>query len=54
MIEVATFKMPAIVFWVDSGYHTTEGILTAIILSFFYRKFVLTRQYPNLKSTISI
>jgi hypothetical protein len=41
MIEVATFKMPGIVFWVDSGYHTGEGILTALILSFFYRKYVL-------------
>ncbi|MES1159405.1 MAG: hypothetical protein ABUM51_01490, partial [Bacteroidota bacterium] len=39
MIEVATFKMPAIVFWVDSGYHTAEGVLTAWLLSFFYRKF---------------
>jgi hypothetical protein len=41
MIEVATFKMPAIVFWVDSGYHTGEGILTALILAFFYKKYVL-------------
>lgn len=40
MIEVATFKMPAIVFWVDSGYHTLEGIIMALILSFFYRKYV--------------
>jgi|SRR5450432_219325 hypothetical protein len=40
MIEVATFKMPAIVFWVDSGYHTLEGVLMALILSFFYRKYV--------------
>jgi hypothetical protein len=44
MIEVATFKMPAIVFWVDSGYHTAEGVLTALILSFFYKKYVL---YPS-------
>jgi hypothetical protein len=41
MIEVATFQMPGIVFWVDSGYHTLEGILTGLILSFFYRKFVI-------------
>jgi hypothetical protein len=39
IIEVATFKMPMIVFWYDSGYHTLEGILTALILAFFYRKF---------------
>jgi len=41
MIEVATFKMPAIVFWDDSGYHAFEGILTALILSFFYKKYVM-------------
>jgi hypothetical protein len=40
MIEVATFKMPGIVFWVDSGYHTLEGVLMSLILSFFYKKFV--------------
>jgi len=39
MIEVATLKMPAIVFWCDSGYHTLEGIITALLLAFFYRKF---------------
>ncbi|HVU55254.1 MAG TPA: hypothetical protein VHD83_09375 [Puia sp.] len=39
MIEVATFKMPAIVCWVDSGYHTLEGVIMALILSFFYRKY---------------
>jgi len=38
LIEVATFKMPLIVFWVDSGYHTLEGIAMAIILSLFYKK----------------
>lgn len=38
MIEVATFKMPGIVFWVDSGYHTLEGVAMALILSFFYKK----------------
>jgi len=41
MIEVATFKMPSIVFWYDSGYHTLEGVITALLLSFFYRKFYL-------------
>jgi len=41
MIEVATFKMPGIVFWVDSGYHTFEGALTALILSFFYNRYVI-------------
>jgi hypothetical protein len=39
MIEVATFKMPAIVFWYDSGYHTFEGVLTSLLLAFFYNKF---------------
>lgn len=39
MIEVATFKMPGIVFWVDSGYHTLEGVLMALILAFFYKKY---------------
>jgi len=41
MIEVATFKMPSIVFCYDSGYHTLEGTIAAFILSFFYKKFVL-------------
>ena len=39
MIEVATFRMPAIVFWVDSGYHTVEGIFMALILSYFYKRY---------------
>lgn len=39
IIEVATFKMPFIVFVYDSGYHTLEGILTALILAFFYTRF---------------
>jgi hypothetical protein len=43
IIEVATFKMPMIVFWYDSGYHTLEGILTALILAFFYRRIILKR-----------
>jgi hypothetical protein len=41
MIEVATFKMPVIVFLYDSGYHTMEGVLTALLLAFFYKKFTL-------------
>jgi len=41
MIEVAAYKMPMIVFWYDSGYHTFEGVLTALILSFFYKLFKL-------------
>jgi len=40
LIEVATFKMPLIVFWVDSGYHTLEGIAMAVILSLFYKKYM--------------
>ena len=47
MIEVATFKMPAIVFVYDSGYHTIEGIITALLLSLFYRKFVSLPQKEN-------
>jgi len=39
MIEVATFKMPAIVFWYDSTYHTVEGILTTSLLATFYKRF---------------
>jgi len=41
IIEVATFRMPMIVFWYDSTYHTAEGILMAVILSWFYRRYVL-------------
>jgi len=40
IIEVATFKMPAVVFWYDSAYHTLEGILTALILAIFYNRFL--------------
>jgi len=43
LIEVATFKMPMIVFWADSGYHTFEGALTALLLAFFYKKFQLKK-----------
>jgi hypothetical protein len=39
IIEVATFQMPMIVFLYDSSYHTLEGIVTALILAFFYRRF---------------
>jgi hypothetical protein len=39
LIEVATFKMPMIVFWYDSGYHTLEGVITALLLAFFYKRF---------------
>ncbi len=39
IIEVATFKMPGIVFWYDSAYHTVEGVITAWMLSYFYSKF---------------
>jgi hypothetical protein len=52
MIEVATFKMPAEVFWADSGYHTFEGIITALILSFFYRKFVIKVSYTQKNKTV--
>jgi hypothetical protein len=41
IIEVATFTMPFEVFVYDSGYHTAEGILTALVLAFFYKKFNL-------------
>ena len=43
MIEVATFKMPGIVFWVDTSYHTAEGVVMALILSYFYKRFGFVR-----------
>lgn len=43
IIEVATFKMPLIVFWYDSAYHTIEGMATALVLSFFFRKYKVRR-----------
>ena len=43
MLEVATFKMPGIVFWVDTSYHTAEGVVMALILAYFYKRFVLAR-----------
>jgi hypothetical protein len=39
IIEYATFKMPLEVVFVDSSYHTIEGIFAALILAFFYSKF---------------
>ena len=44
IIEVATFKMPMIVFWYDTSYHTLEGVLTALLLAFFYKRFILKNQ----------
>lgn len=38
IIEVATFRMPAIVFWYDSSYHTVEGVVTSLILVYFYNR----------------
>ena len=43
VIEVATFKMAGIVFWVDTSYHTAEGVVMALILSYFYKRFGLVR-----------
>ena len=39
IIEYATFKMPIEVVFVDSAFHTIEGIYCAMILAFFYSKF---------------
>jgi hypothetical protein len=44
IIEVATFKMPISVFWYDSAYHTLEGILMALILAAFYKRFCLVNE----------
>jgi len=38
LIEVATFKMPFIVFAVDSSYHVLEGVLAGIIIAAVYTK----------------
>lgn len=43
IIEYATFNMPIEVVFVDSGFHVLEGIYTALILAFFYQKFVLKK-----------
>lgn len=40
IIEFATFKMPIEVVFVDSSFHMLEGVYTALILAFFYNKFV--------------
>ena len=40
LIEVATFKMPFIVFLVDSTYHILEGALAGLIISIVYLKFL--------------
>ena len=38
LIEVATFKMPFVVFLVDSGYHVfIEGTIAGLILAAVYR-----------------
>lgn len=39
LIEVATFKMPFIVFAVDSTYHTLEGVLAGVIIAALYRRY---------------
>jgi len=38
MINCYFLKCP-LCFWYDSGYHTVEGIVTALLLAFFYKKF---------------
>ena len=43
MIEVATLKIPGIVFWADTSYHTAEGVVMALILSYFYKRFELAK-----------
>lgn len=43
IIEFATFKMPLEVVFVDSSFHVLEGIYTALILAFFYRKFIIRK-----------
>ena len=40
---MATFKMPGIVFWVDTSYHAAEGVVMALILSYFYKRFRLVK-----------
>lgn len=42
LIEFATFRMPWEVVAVDSSYHVVEGVITAWVLSLFYKRFVLT------------
>lgn len=38
LIEVATFKMPFVVFAVDSTYHVLEGVLAGVIIALVYTK----------------
>lgn len=43
IIEYATFKMPIEVVFVDSTFHVIEGAYTAMILAFFYNKFIIQK-----------
>ena len=38
LIEVATFRMPASVFLVDSSYHTVEGVLAGTLIAMVFGK----------------
>ena len=38
LIEVATFRMPASVFMVDSTYHTLEGVLAGTLIAVVFAK----------------
>jgi hypothetical protein len=38
LIEVATFRMPASVFVVDSSYHTLEGVLAGVLVAVVFGK----------------
>ena len=38
LIEVATFRMPASVFLVDSSYHTVEGVLAGTLIAMVFAK----------------
>lgn len=38
IIEVATFKMPISIFFIDSSYHTFEGALSGFIIAKLYMK----------------
>jgi hypothetical protein len=38
LIEVATFRMPASVFVVDSTYHTLEGVLAGTLVAVVFAK----------------
>ena len=38
LIEVATFQMPAEVFYVDSAYHLVEGVLAGAIIALVFAK----------------